>query len=203
MGGGIDGTSARLARKSRAEAASAGGLWLAGGDGRAEMSRMLSWRLHGLVQRFDRLRRELHGGDIDLASIVEAVGLATAAYSMQAAAPLPARGTHAKAMASGAPRKPMVRGVSAHAVALATCIPRETARRKIKKLVERGLLTQVRRGEYMLTPAVLHGAATPEGLDEAVADALRFLNECLKSGLFRWHPDGARDLLAYLGYAPP
>ena len=59
-------------------------------------------------------------------------------------------------------------------------------RRKLKQLLELGVITEKERGRYVIKPGV---AQKPENLaaaDRAMRDALQFMNDCLSLGLVRW-----------------
>ena len=78
------------------------------------------------------------------------------------------------------------RGVNALSVSQATGIPRETTRRKIKKLIELGAILEVRRGEYVMKPGFLQQDLVMARLMQALVDTTRFINDSLDQGLFQW-----------------
>jgi hypothetical protein len=136
---------------------SAAGPRLRCGSATPRQRRLFVHLLFALVQRLDGLRREAYGGDLDLAAIGEAI-----------------------ALCDGSPGRPVV---TALAISRATGIPRETTRRKIKKLIALGVLSETRRGDYILTPAFAQRFA-PDRLDLAMAETLRFFNHGLELGLY-------------------
>jgi hypothetical protein len=150
----------------------------------ADHSRLFSYLLHVLVQRLDRNRREVYGGDLDLASINEAVGLAVVEGRMRDPRWLAEYRSFDRSLGVDGQRP-----TNAYSVAQATGIPRETTRRKVKKLVDLGVLTEVRRGEYINTPGSLQRAAITARYERALADVLRFINDGLEYGLFQLSDD--------------
>ncbi len=146
--------------------------------GAAERSRIFSYLVWTFVQRIDRLRRDLYG-DLDLASIVEAIGLYNTEYLFRDAKWVEEYSSLSKVVGVSPQR-----GANALSISQATGIARETARRKIKKLIALGVITEVRRGEYVLTPGYLQRVATSERLDQVIADTLRLVNDGLDHGIY-------------------
>jgi hypothetical protein len=131
------------------------------------------------AQRYDRLRREAYGTDLDYASIIEAVSLSVIEARMRD----PNWRQEYSAISKTVGATPQ-RGVNSMSISRATGIPRETARRKIKNLIARGALTEVRAGEYIVTPGYLQKVATAARVEGALADALRFMNDGLEHGVW-------------------
>jgi len=71
------------------------------------------------------------------------------------------------------------RGVNALSIAAATGIPRETARRKIKRLLALGVLTEIGRGQYVLTPGYIQTPVMRTLYEELTRATVRFVNDCL------------------------
>lgn len=149
--------------------------------GTPNLSRIFIYQLGTFLQRIDRLRREMYAGDLELASIAEAISLSVIEALMRDAEWRKDYGELSKVVGATPQR-----GVNALSISQATGIPRETTRRKIKKLVAMGAVTQVQPGEYIMTPGFLQQAANPERIDQAMAEAMRFMNESLDRGLFSW-----------------
>jgi len=145
-----------------------------------EQLRLYSYLMFTLVQRVDRLRREVYAGDLDLASISEAIALSAIEARM--------RDPQFRDAYRGVGRQAGIaaqRGVNALSVAAATGIPRETVRRKIKKLVALGAIVEVKRGEYVMKPGFLQQDPVQERLTRALVDTTRFINDSLSQGLFQ------------------
>lgn len=142
--------------------------------------RLYSYLMFTLIQRIDRLRREVYAGDLDLASISEAIGLSAIEARM--------RDPGFREAYSNVTRQTGIaaqRGVNTMSVSAATGIPRETVRRKIKKLVELGALVEVKRGEYVMKPGFLQQDSVQERMAQALVDTTRFINDSLAQGVFR------------------
>jgi hypothetical protein len=146
----------------------------------ADQLRLYSYLMFTLVQRIDRMRREVYAGDLDLASISEAIALSAIEARMRDPQFRDAYRSVARQAGIAAQR-----GVNALSVAAATGIPRETVRRKIKKLIELGAIVEVKRGEYVMKPGFLQQDSIQERLVRALADTTRFINDSLDQGLFQ------------------
>jgi hypothetical protein len=144
-----------------------------------DRSRIFLYLLFSLVQRIDLARREVFAGDLDLASIIHAISESTVERWLRDPTWREEYGALSRVVGAAAQR-----GVNALSISQATGIPRETARRKIKKLVAMGAITQVGRGDYILTPGYLQKVVNPALLERLMADALRFMNESLDQGIF-------------------
>ena len=144
-----------------------------------EQPRIFLYLLFTFIQRLERLRREMYWGDIDLAAISEAVALTAVDPMYRNAAWREEFTDLAKVIGTAGQR-----GSNAMSIALSTGIPRETTRRKIKKLIELGAITELGRGEYVTTPGFLQREITPQRVDPTMGDLLRFINEAVASGVF-------------------
>jgi hypothetical protein len=151
------------------------------GDGAAEQSRNFIFLLSTLMQRYDRLRREAFGSDLDFARIVDAVSVAGIEDLMGDAEWR--RQYAALSTVVGAAQQ---RGANSMSISRATGIPRETARRKIKKLIETGVLTETAQGEYVVTPGYLQQVADPARFEAILADTIRFINGGLDHDVYAW-----------------
>jgi hypothetical protein len=146
-----------------------------------EQLRLYSYLMFNLVQRIDRQRRQVYAGDLDMACISEAIALSAIEARMRDPGFRQEYRDVAKVAGIQAQR-----GVNALSVAEATGIPRETTRRKIKKLIELGAVLEVRRGEYIMKPGFLQQDAVIAGLIRALSDTTRFINDGVDQGLFVW-----------------
>jgi hypothetical protein len=149
-----------------------------------EQFRLFCYLMFNLIQRIDRLRREVYDGDLDLASISEAIALSAIEARMRDPEFRDAYRSVNKVI--GVERQ---RGVNALSIAEATGIPRETTRRKIKKLIELGAIIEVRRGEYVMKPGFLQQDAVVTRTAQGLIDTTRFINESLDQGLFLWEEE--------------
>ncbi|PWR19889.1 hypothetical protein DES42_106219 [Zavarzinia compransoris] len=134
---------------------------------------------------FYRFLTPLFDGDIETVCLAEALTLRAGPLAFLGAGP--AEDAQAAAAAAGA-------GTLAHDLGL----PWETARRKLCRLVERGIALKEAGGRFRLRPGTLAG---PRFLDAGAgigALAAGFLNRCLREGyigLERAGPGGTRDKL--------
>jgi hypothetical protein len=150
-------------------------------EGTPDRSRIFLFLLFTLVQRIDLARREAFAGDLDLASIMHAISESVVERLMRDPAWREEYGALSRVVGAAAQR-----GVNALSISQATGIPRETARRKIKKLIAMGAITETARGEYIVTPGYLQRIASSQRIEKLMADALRFMNESLDHGLYVW-----------------
>ena len=150
----------------------------------ADHSRLFNCLLHTMVQRHDRRRRETYDNDLDMASVYEAIGLFAVEGLLRDPEWLKTYRSYDTSMGLDQ------RATNMLSIAEATGVPRETTRRKVHKLAEMGLLTEIGPSEYVITPGVLQSAAIRERREKALADVLRFVNECLELGVFKWSESG-------------
>ena len=80
------------------------------------------------------------------------------------------------------------RGANALSIAMSTGVPRETARRKIKQLVEMGFLVRRSQGDYVLKPGVVQASPHRDMLEQLAAETIRFMNECMEKGVIDMRP---------------
>ncbi|HZP98995.1 MAG TPA: hypothetical protein VFB13_05615 [Reyranella sp.] len=146
-----------------------------------EQTRIFLYLLFAMVQRIDGQRREVFGGDLDLASILHAVSESTIEGLMRDPDWRGRHGDLSKVVGATGQR-----GINTLSISQATGIPRETARRKIKKLIAMGALTDTGRNEFILTPGYLQRVMTPQRFDKLMADTVRFFNEALAAGVYTW-----------------
>jgi hypothetical protein len=137
-------------------------------------SRIFAYHLISFLARADQLRRKHYEDDIDLAIIAEAV--ARAAIDPRMRDPEFMRDFRSVDNIVGIERQ---RGVNALSIAAATGIPRETTRRKIKRLLALGILVETGRGKYVLKPGYIQSPAIRGLLEELTRASVRFVNDCL------------------------
>jgi DNA-binding transcriptional ArsR family regulator len=144
-----------------------------------DTSRLFALAFERFFQRVCYLRRALADGDLDLAIIAGAVAMVGVESSMRDPA---FRRTFANLDAVvGVARQ---RGCNALSIAEATGLPRETVRRKMRRLVDMGVLVRRDGGGYVWQPGVLQSPAYTQLLQEVSNETLRLLNECLEEGIF-------------------
>jgi hypothetical protein len=142
--------------------------------------------LLNFLHRTDRERRAFYGTDLDMAAIAETVGLAALESEMRDPAFREAFGDYRKVV--GTERQ---RPVNALSVSATTGIPRETVRRKLKALVEKGVLVE-KDGGYIYKPGNVQDPQRLEAFERGMRDTLQFINECLKLGLLQLAPKAGR-----------
>ena len=155
-----------------------------------EDSRRMIHLVMGFIQRVDILRRKAHFGDTDQAIVAgmvavgEAVGLAAIEAESRKADFRDKFGNFETVIGVEGQRP-----VSATTISLATGIPRETVRRKLKLLLERGVIVEKTRGAYVMKPGFIQQPETMDIVDRGMRDTLQFMNDCVKLGLVRWVDD--------------
>lgn len=172
--------SAKEVRPSRPRATTVaveGRLTLAGGG----TSRLFIYMLGNFLHRLERERRGLYEGDLDLALVAELVGTSAIEPGLRDAAFREKHATFDSVIGIDNQR-----GINATSIASASGIPRETVRRKLKRLLQLGIIVKKSRYNYVIKPGVLqqpmHQAAFTRGIDQTV----RFMNECLEQGVVHW-----------------
>ena len=149
-----------------------------------EDTRIFIHLLASFIHRVDHDRRQIYFDDLEMAYVAGTVGLEATDASLR----LPEfrekyRDLHNIIGVAGQ------RGVNALSVAQATGIPRETVRRKLKQLVERGALAEKSPGNYVVKPGFLQKSQNVAVFESAMRYTLHFINECLAHGLIRWTTD--------------
>lgn len=146
-------------------------------------SRLFVYLAGNYILRIDRVRRDLYQGDLDLALVGEVIGAAGIEPGLRDAA----FREHYKYF-DRAVSVDDLRSVNAASIAVATGIPRETVRRRIKQLIKLGYVVEKEPARYVLKPGILlrprHQAAFALGIEQTV----RFINELLENGVVRWVP---------------
>lgn len=146
-------------------------------------SRLFIYLLFNFLHRADQERRAPLRGDFDLAIIAEAIAIAAIDPRMRE--PQFRKDYEKMSTVVGIEGQ---RGVNALSIAASTGLPRETTRRKIKRLVELGVIVEVTRGKYVMTPGYLQTPALQGTLENITRETLRFINECLDQGLLKLTP---------------
>ena len=133
------------------------------------------------LHRTDGKRRQLYLGDLETASVAETVGLSAIEPGMRDPA-FREQFSDFRSVIGVAGQ----RGVNAMSIAQATGIPRETVRRKLKRLVDEGVITEQSRGRYVVKPGFVQKAEHLAIFESGMRDAVQFMNGCVALGLVRW-----------------
>ena len=136
--------------------------------------------LMNFLHRTDQDRRGLYSGDLDLAAVGETVGLAAIEAESRKAEFREKFGNFETRIGTEGQRP-----VNAQTISQATGIPRETVRRKLKLLLERGVIVEKTRGGYVMKPGFIQTPENMDIVDRGMRDTLVFMNECVKLGLVR------------------
>jgi hypothetical protein len=146
-------------------------------------SRMFIYLGGNYLHRIERERRALYFGDLDLALVAEIIGTAGVEPGMRDAT---FRHKH-KDFAGAIPVEEQ-RAVNASSIAIAAGIPRETVRRKIRKLLELGFIVEKEPARYVLRPGILLEPERQAAFGRSIEQTVRFMNELLENGVVRWLP---------------
>lgn len=138
--------------------------------------------LGNYLLRTDRERRDLYFGDLDLASIAGTVGIGALEADFRDADFREQFNDYMRIIGSERQRP-----LNAQSVAQATGLPRETVRRKLKTLVQKGVL-QEKDGGYIYTPGHAQQPDQQAAFERGIRDTLQFVNLCLSLGLLRVSP---------------
>ena len=138
------------------------------------------------VHRMDNARRELYFGDLALASVAGTIALQSIDPGMRdpefrdkfrdLRSVIGIQGQHP---------------VNALSISEATGVPRETVRRKLKILLEKGVITEQSRGLYVIKPGWAQRPEHIAVIEQGMRDAIQFLNDCLRVGLVNLSRDPA------------
>ncbi len=148
-----------------------------------EVSRILIVMLGDFLARVNRERRLVYQDDLDMAAVFDVIGIAAISHSLRDAKFREQHGTFSSVIGADGQR-----GTNAMSISAGTGIPRETVRRKIKRLVELGLVEEKTRGHYIVTPGTFLKPQFQEGFARGVRETLNFMNQCLEQGVMRWVP---------------
>ncbi len=146
-----------------------------------DQMRLFLYLFFNFIQKLDRARRNAYFGDIELATISEAIALSAIEPSMR-----DSRFREQYRSVHNVVGVENQRGVNSLSVAAATGLPRETTRRKIKRLIKLGVVTELKSGGYVMRPGFLQQQALQEPFEQLMADTVRFINDSLSLGLFEW-----------------
>ncbi len=149
---------------------------------RDETSRLFAMAFGRYFQRVCRLQMAHAEGDIDLAIIAGAAAMVATEGLMRDPS---IRQEFANIATVVGDRQ---RGCNALSIAEATGLPRETVRRKMKRLVDMGILVRRSVGDYIWQPGVLQSAPYRQLMDDLSAETMRLLNDCLEQELFVLEP---------------
>ena len=148
-----------------------------------EASRIFVVTVISYLSRLERERRDLYGSDLDLASIFEVIAIGAIEPGLRN--PGFRAAYHSFDAVVGVEGQ---RGINAMSIAAATSIPRETVRRKLKRLVARGYIVEKSKGHYVVTPGRLQDADYRAAFGRGIRETVRFMNECFERGLVQWVP---------------
>lgn len=148
-------------------------------------SRLITFLAGNFLHRIERDRCKLCFGDLDLARIAEAIGLIAIEPGMRDA--LFRRQYSSFDTVIGVDGQ---RAVNAASIAAATGIPRETVRRKLKRLIALGYIVQKGRARYVVTPGMLQVPDRRVVLEHAFNQMALFMNDMLEQGFLKWVPSG-------------
>ena len=151
-------------------------------------ARLFAHLLVNFLHRADRERREMYRGDLDLAAVGETVGLVAIEPEARKPEFREKFGSYDSVIGLEGQQ-----GVNALSVAAATGIPRETVRRKLKLLLERGVIAEKTRGSYVFKPGFIQRAENQARIERGMRDTLQFMNDCINLGLVRWVDEGESE----------
>lgn len=148
-------------------------------------ARLFTHLLINFLHRTDRERREMYRGDLDLAAVGETVGLVAVEPDSRKPEFREKFGSYDTVIGVEGQQ-----GVNALSVANATGIPRETVRRKLKLLLEQGVIAEKTRGSYVFKPGFIQQDEHQSRIERGMRDTLQFMNECINLGVIRWVDEG-------------
>jgi biotin operon repressor len=144
-------------------------------------SRLFVYMIGNYLHRIERERRTVYFGDLDLARVAEIIGAAGVEPGMRDALFRAQHGTFDSIIGVAGQR-----AVNATSIASATGIPRETVRRKLKRLLKLGVIVEKGRARYVLKPGVLQEPERQAAFARGIQQTVLFMNECLENGVVRW-----------------
>lgn len=133
------------------------------------------------LHRTDHHRRAVYLDDLDLARVGETIGLASVETEARKPEFREKFGDYQNQIGVEGQRP-----IKALTISEATGIPRETVRRKLKILLEHGVIVEKAPGGYVLKPGFMQKPETMELVDRGMRDTLQFMNDCVKLGFVRW-----------------
>lgn len=147
------------------------------------VSRLFILLIGNYLHRIERERRGLYGGDLDLALVAEIIGTAAIEPGMRDAAFRAKHNTFESVIGVEGQR-----AVNATSIASTSGIPRETVRRKLKRLLELGEIVEKGRARYVTKPGTVQRQQKQEAFARGIQQTVQFMNECLENGVVRWVP---------------
>lgn len=129
----------------------------------------------------ERERRVIYHHDLDVIRVVETIGLAGIEPGMRDAAFRAEHGSFESVVGVASQH-----ALNATSIASATGISRETVRRKLKLLLEAGLIVEKGRASYVLKPGVLQAPVRQAAFARGLKQTVRLMNEFLEHGMVRW-----------------
>lgn len=155
-------------------------------DGPAN-SRLFVYITGNYVHRMERARADIYFGDLDLARVAEIIGMAGIEPGMRDAAFRDQHRSFTSVVGVEGQR-----ALTATSIANASGMPRETVRRKLKRLLELGFIVEKGRARYVLQPGMLQDPKRQEAFARGIQQTVQFMNECLEQGLVRWVDAGKK-----------
>lgn len=175
------GSTETRASRPRATAVAPGGrLVLADSDG---ISRIFITLIGNYLHRIERERRTRYHGDLELAVVAEVIGIAVTEPGMRDAA-----FRERYRILDSIIGLEGQRAVNATSIASASGIPRETVRRKLKRLLKEGVIVEKGRSRYVMKPGLLQQPDWQAAYARGIQQTVLFMNECLEQGAVRWIP---------------
>jgi hypothetical protein len=145
-----------------------------------EDTRLFVQLMGTLIHRIDMGRRQLYDNDLDMASVAGTVALEGTEANLR----LPEYREKYRNLLEVIGVEGQ-RGVNAFSIAQYTGIPRETVRRKLKRLSEKGAVVEKSRGAYVIKPGFPQQPESIAIIQEAMRYTLQFMNDCVALGLVR------------------
>jgi DNA-binding transcriptional ArsR family regulator len=134
----------------------------------------------GFIQRVDILRRKAHFGDMDQAIVAGMVAVGGLEHMMRVPGFRESFGDTRTVIGVEGQR-----GVNAFSIAEATGIPRETVRRKLKELANRGVVMEKERGRYIMTPGFVQKPENDAALQQVLGHFVQLMNEAVRLGIVK------------------
>lgn len=152
-------------------------------------SRIVGLRLVLLTLRcMGNWKREIY--DYDRAMILVAVAAITAEHLL--------RGNRSEDQAAlDEPLPPgLMSRCNVSSIAIATGLNRETTRRKVDSLIERGILVRLDNGTITFAPGVIQARSTQELVQRQLEDIVRTANDLVRDGVLEFvgEPNANADL---------
>lgn len=160
-------------------------------------SRLIAFLAGNLLHRIERDRCELCFGDLDLTRIAEAIGLIAIEPGMRDASFRDQYRSFETVIGIEGQR-----AVSATSIAASTGIPRETVRRKLKRLLALGYIVPKGRVSYVVAPGILQEPSRLAVFEHSFHQMTSFMNAMLEQGFLQWIPSGHAGRAGAKGMPP-